>query len=515
MGKNIKVHIQDIADNPLHRILKNLNKIEIYEDENIKTDFVINHKVDDNLYDLLGIIEGEFNTLLAYRDFAEELSAILEYALDGIEAVDIYGNIKYVNPAFLKIANIKREERKNQNIFEKNPNGLLAKVLSEGKPYYRVTTEAPGSGREVIASATPIYKNNEMTGAVIVVSDISETIKIAKELEKSQMFLENLYDHIKGSKQTFDVIVGESPILKDTIEVAKQYASSNSNVLILGESGTGKELFARAIHDYSHVKGAFISVNCAAIPQHLMESELFGHEKGAFTGADKRRIGMFEMAENGTIFLDEIGDMDYSLQGKLLRALQEKEFRRVGGNNIIKTNARVIAATNRPLEKMVKEENKFREDLYYRLNVLQLRLPPLRERLDDIPHLVNYFVEKYNRKLGKCVKEVDSEFLNTLKNHSWPGNIRELENIVERVMNVNLTSTLQKESLILPFNFTPKEKCFDERLTTISEMEKMMIQKAITIYGDTFEGKRKAAEHLGISIAKLYNKLKEINKNTE
>jgi PAS domain S-box-containing protein len=494
-------------------VLRKFSGIEVITYPNKQEDCILIDKNNPGLDILLESMAEEIDYLFQKRDAAEELQAILTSAIEGIEAVDIHGNIKYVNPAFLNITIIKEEERIGHNIFEKNPDGLLAHVLKSRKPLNRMRTRAPGSGADVIASATPVYRNKEMIGAVVVVSDISETIKIAKELEKSRFFLDTLYDRLGNTNQTFDKMIGISKEFVKTVELAKQYGNSNSNVLILGESGTGKELFAQAIHNHNQNKrGPFISVNCASIPDNLLESELFGHEKGAFTGADKRRIGMFELAENGTIFLDEIGDLDYSLQGKLLRVLQEREFRRVGGNKIIQTNARVITATNRPLEQMINEVNKFRPDLYYRLNVLELRIPPLRKRLDDIPLLVEHFVEKYSRKLNKIISEVDNLFLESLTHYSWPGNIRELENVLERAINIAENPVLTKQTLSLPFStFAANDQMAEEPILSIAQMEKILIQRAMSLYGDSFEGKQKAAKQLGISIAKLYNKIKEIS----
>lgn len=460
---------------------------------------------------IAGVIEAlihQIEELKSLRNAAEELEAILQSSSEGIQAVDTQGKIKYVNPAFLRITRIPPEERMNQNIFEKNPNGLLAKVLVHGKPLHNVMTRAPGSGADCIASATPVYRNGEMIGAVVVVSDISNTIRIAKELEKSKSVLATLYDKLGNPHYTFDQMIGNSDTFQKTIGLAKMFSQSNSTVLILGESGTGKELFAQAIHNYSNFnKGPFISVNCAAIPQNLLESELFGYEKGAFTGAVQRRIGMFELAQNGTIFLDEIGDLDYALQGKLLRVLQENEFRRVGGNEMIRTNARVVTATNRPLIQMIKEE-KFREDLYYRLNVLQLNLPPLRERKEDIRALVEFFIHKFNVKLGKAIEGFEENAMDVLKSYNWPGNIRELENVVERAMNWSNSRHLGNELLSHLINSEQVSNHPHEDLIPIAEMEKRMITKALDIYGTSMEGKKMAAKALGISIASLYNKIK-------
>lgn len=229
-------------------------------------------------------------------------------------------------------------------------------------------------------------------------------------------------------------IVGNSPAIQAVFEIAKKAASSDSTVIIFGESGTGKELIARALHhNSSRINNPFIAVNCAAIPNDLLESELFGYEKGAFTGAMQTRVGRFELATDGTVFLDEIGDMPLPLQVKLLRVLAEQEIDRIGGNKSIKIDARVIAATNRNLEDDVKN-GKFREDLFYRLNVIPIYMPPLRERRTDIPLLVNYFLQSFNKKRNKAVKGVSDQAMEILVNYNWPGNIREMANFVERMV---------------------------------------------------------------------------------
>lgn len=229
-------------------------------------------------------------------------------------------------------------------------------------------------------------------------------------------------------------IVGNSPAIQAVFDIAKKAASSDSTILIFGESGTGKELIARALHHNSpRAKNSFIAVNCAAIPHDLLESELFGYEKGAFTGAMQTRVGRLELATDGTVFLDEIGDMPLTLQVKLLRVLAEQEIDRIGGSKSIKIDARIIAATNRNLEEDVKN-GKFREDLFYRLNVIPIHMPPLRERKSDIPLLVNYFLQSFNKKRNKTVKGVSDQAMEILANYSWPGNIREMANFVERMV---------------------------------------------------------------------------------
>lgn len=265
------------------------------------------------------------------------------------------------------------------------------------------------------------------------IDEVKLIIKNALERRKLRQENSQLRRELKG-QATFTQIIGKSEKMKRVLDLVRKVADSKSNVLIYGESGTGKELIARAIHFNSARRDrSFVTVNCSALPETLLESELFGHMKGAFTGAVGNKEGLFEIAHEGSIFLDEIGETSLSIQVKLLRVLQEKEFRRVGGIKDLKVDVRIIAATNRDLEKMV-AEGKFREDLYYRLDVIPIDLPPLRERPEDIPLLVDFFLRKFNQSLGKEIDGIEPEAMRVLINHEWKGNVRELENVVERAV---------------------------------------------------------------------------------
>jgi len=280
---------------------------------------------------------------------------------------------------------------------------------------------------------------------------IDVTDRVLMEREKARLEAQNTY-LIEEIKEThnFEEIVGQSRPLAEVIEKVKLVAGTDSSVLILGETGTGKELVARAVHSNSDRRNRpLVKVNCAALPAGLIESELFGHEKGAFTGATDRRIGRFELAHGGTIFLDEIGDMPPDVQAKLLRVLQEYEFERVGGSNPIKVDVRVIAATNRDLLRSV-SEGIFRQDLYYRLNVFPVQVPPLRERREDIPPLVHYFVRRFSLKIGRKITHIQRETMERLTNYSWPGNVRELENVLERAVILSRGTELEVAPDVLP-----------------------------------------------------------------
>ena len=317
---------------------------------------------------------------------------------------------------------------------------------------------------------------------------------------------------INGSpRQTTEIITRNTHMLK-LIDLARTIARSQASVLIYGESGTGKELFARLIHEASpRYQGSFVAVNCAAIPENLLESELFGHERGAFTGAMFQRIGKFELANHGTILLDEISEMNLNLQAKLLRVLQEFEIDRVGSKKPIKLDVRVVATTNRPLEKEIRD-GRFREDLYYRLNVIPIKIPPFRERPEDIPLLAGYFMKFYSEKLGKMVNELTDEALNHFQILSWKGNVRELENLVERAVLVSTDHSVSLKHLTM-FEETAyqmphqDDSVFRPRVgISMREMEKSLIIETL----NHVDGNRThAARMLGISIRTLRNKINE------
>lgn len=309
--------------------------------------------------------------------------------------------------------------------------------------------------------------------------------------------------------QEIEGIVGNSPLLNEVIEKIKIVAPAETSVLILGESGTGKERVAHAIHDLSqHKSNPIVIVNCAALPQSLIESELFGHEKGAFTGANSLRIGKFEQANNGTIFLDEIGELPLDSQVKLLRVLQEKEIQRLGGNKTIKINVRIVAATNRSLEKEV-AEGRFRLDLYYRLNVFPIQLPTLKERKEDIEALANHFLKKYAASSQRNVSNINPSALEQLKNYDWPGNIRELEHLIER--NILLAKSNEIEKFDLPsdtsvlFEVVPTEE-----MKSMEEMEKDHIMNALQRCNGKVSGPGGAAEMLKMQPQTLYSKMKKL-----
>ncbi len=330
--------------------------------------------------------------------------------------------------------------------------------------------------------------------------------------ERRVLIRENelLKKELRDKGVTTDQIMYKSQAMGTLVNMAGRIASSRATVLIQGESGTGKELFARLIHQISPRSGKpLLTVNCGALHENLLESELFGHERGAFTGASARRIGRFEEADGGTLFLDEIGELSSSVQVKLLRFLQEREFQRLGGNQTFHADVRIISATNRDLEARVKEEA-FREDLFYRLNVVVMRVPPLRERKDDIPPLVDHFLDKFARENGKAIEGISSEAKDFLIKYDYPGNVRELENIIERAVVIARDPVISVEDL--PFSeemlyqAEPDRKAEGLLRNTMEDVEKKMIIEAMekVAYHQT-----KAAELLGISERMLRYKLKK------
>ena len=381
------------------------------------------------------------------KELKERYLQILEAVQDGICVFDREGTVTYINGSYNEITGENISE--GDNIHEISPNGSRMRVLEKGQKIMGEISQKK-NGKSVVANIVPIIVNQQITGGISVVknlSEIEELIDRISHLSAKTEYLEEELHRRKKLNPAFNRIVGVSNKLYDAMKLAAKTADNNFNVLIRGESGTGKELIAEAIH-YSSERATqpFIRVNCAAIPENLLESEMFGHVKGAYTGAIKTKIGKFELADKGTIFLDEIGELDKSMQAKMLRVIQKKEFQRVGDDRTITVDARIIAATNRNLEELV-ENGEFREDLYYRLNVIPIWLPPLRERREDIPVLSEYFLNKIAEELGCEPKKLSGEAMDALIHYSWPGNIRELENVMERINILADGREVQKEDL--------------------------------------------------------------------
>ena len=415
----------------------------------------------------------------------ERLQLILETVQDGICVVDRTGEITYVNPSYLRIVHKTPEMVIGQNVFETAPNGNRSGVLRSGVARIGSISHKK-DGTTVVANVNPIFVDGEIAGVVSVIKDITEIQTLMERLSQVSAKAEYLEQELLRTKKTaqaFTNYIGKSGKVIDVLALASKAADSGANVLVRGESGTGKEVIAEGIHYASaRRRGPFIRVNCGAIPGALLESELFGHEKGAFTGAVRRKLGKFELADHGTIFLDEIGDLDKNMQVKLLRVIQQKEFDRVGGEETIHVDVRIIAATNRDLEEMVKT-GEFRDDLYYRLNVIPILLPPLRDRVEDIPLLVEHFIEKISSEAKKPVRGITPEAMRMLMHYRWPGNVRELENVIERV--ITLMDTEEINEAILPSYIKGEiagrevQNIADDTILPWEEYEKQIIANAL------------------------------------
>ena len=329
-----------------------------------------------------------------------------------------------------------------------------------------------------------------------------EIEELKNRLTEEKLILE---DEMRSGYQ-FEEIVGESAGLRQVLQQVETVAPTDSSVLLLGETGTGKERVARAIHNLSRRSNApFVKINCAAIPTGLLESELFGHEKGAFTGAISQKVGRFELADMGTIFLDEVGDIPPELQPKLLRVLQEQEFERLGGNRTIRVNTRLVAATNRDLAAMV-ADRQFRSDLYYRLNVFPLRVPPLRERVEDIPLLVRFFVQMYSRRMNRNIETVPVETMEALQRYPWPGNVRELENLIERAVILSPGSVLRVPLAELHSH----DEAPASNPATLEQVEREHILQALQAAHWRLSGPNGAAAHLGMKRTTLQSRMKKL-----
>ncbi len=359
------------------------------------------------------------------------------------------------------------------------------------------------TGFATIESAVEAMKS----GAQDYITKPFSPSKICSIIEKTfNNYAYNNKEYLPGRTPDLHKIVTADPKMLDILDKIKLIAQSDANVLIQGESGTGKELIARAIHKYSNrINGPYVAINCAAIPESLMESELFGHEKGSFTGAIGRRIGKFELANGGTLLLDEISELAKPFQAKLLRAIQEKAIVRVGGNDEINVDVRIIATTNRDLMEEV-DSGRFREDLFYRLCVIPLYLPPLRERKDDIPILAQYFAEKFCKKTGRKNINIEADVLEVLKNYSWPGNIRELENTIERAVALSMDGSIRLDNIFWAKRKISSKYISVEVGTPLDIVEKEMIIRTLEEVGNN---KQKAAEILGITSKTIRSKLRQ------
>jgi PAS domain S-box-containing protein len=466
---------------------------------------------------IIGIVTSE-NIMNGYYPKLEELfnlqSNIMDNLHEGICIVNAEGIVQYWNTSSEKLYGVKAEQILHRYLGDFFKNAMALQVLKNGK---RVdsTLHEPNEGKFVILSAVPIFSaQGKIIAAVSTDRDVTEVMKLSKELEteKSKVeFLQKEYQREIASKYTFSNIIGKNKKIIDAITVAQKVAPTSTSVMITGKSGTGKEVFARSIHEASGRKGNFVAINCSAIPESLFESELFGYVEGAFTGAIKKgRAGKFELANNGTLFLDEIGDMPMDMQVKLLRVLQDGVIYRLGSEKPINTNARILAATNKDLMKLI-EEGKFREDLYYRLAVVQIKLPTLHERKEDVRDLAKLFLDQMSSEEGIKIKSVDERVFKVLTSYRWDGNIRELRNVIQRMVVLSSGGRITVESIpeyISDIVGEGEDKTVDDYdLEGIVEnLERKTIREVMQLaYGN----KQKAAKMLKIKRSTLYYKLEK------
>ena len=450
---------------------------------------------------------------------------IMNLLAERIVIVDRDGIILYINESYCEFLGTTVEEALHKPVDEVIENSRMHIVAKTGQK--ELAAIQPINGSEMIANRFPLFENSEVVGALgtVMFRNPEEwrmyRSKIQHLVEELKYYKTKVQPDLK-SKHHFNDLIGNSPSFLAAKKLAQRISGSDSSVLLIGESGTGKELFAHSIHNDSNRSSLpFVAINCASIPEHLLESELFGYEEGAFTGAKKGgKKGQFEIANNGTLFLDEIGDMPLSMQSKLLRVLQEKEIQRIGGQKSIPVNVRIIAATHRDLEKMV-EEGKFRQDLYYRLNVIKIDIPPLRKRKDDIELISMSLLKKLEGRFYRKGIELSPEVMEKLMQHSWPGNIRELENVLERCINVLDGKTIELEHLPLYLKDQEgKRQSLKKTMVhnpdlpsfpvqplkeTLAAVEKQAIENAL---GLTNGNKQEAAKLLAISKTNFYEKCK-------
>lgn len=443
----------------------------------------------------------DISEMVGLKEVNEKFKKILEASHDLICFVDEDRKISYVNPAYERVFSLKEAKCLGCDLQEVSPKGLRMKAFQSREAIENHLYEKDGVG--VIATVEPLFIDGQFKGVVSISRELSELKELIEQLKEREEEINYYREELHRQREqsvVFSNMVGFSGALRECLYVAQKAAQSTSTVLIRGESGTGKELIAHSIHENSdRVDKPFVRVNCGAIPENLLESELFGYEKGAFTGATKDKPGKFTIAHGGTIFLDEIGDLPRAMQVKLLRVLQEKEFEAVGSIKTQKVDVRIIAATNRDLELML-QSGEFREDLYYRLNVLTITLPPLRDRKEDIPLLAEHFIKKINTRLNKSIASIDKKSLSYLQGYSWPGNIRELENVIERAINLCEGEIIHPEDLPFYIGESSEDKVSlinmpNGELSTLEEYEREIIKAAMKKY----KSFNRAAQALGIT----------------
>ncbi|NTV53842.1 MAG: sigma-54-dependent transcriptional regulator [Syntrophaceae bacterium] len=516
--------VKVIPNTRLHIVLATGNE-EINQQQDIDTTTIITNRVPvrNDTGKVIGAV-AVFRDITEVKALTEQVSglwqsrnlleAVIESTSDAISVADENGNTIIVNPAYTRITGLPPEAVLNKPVSVDIAEGesMHLKVQRTGKPVKNVRMKVGPAKKDVIVNVAPLVSDGKVYGSVGVIHDISEIRDLTEELTRARKLLRRL-----KAEYTWDDIVGTSPAILAAKDLAKRAAGTPATVLLRGESGTGKELFAHAIHNAStRQKGQFVRVNCAALSENLLESELFGYVEGAFTGALKGgKKGLFEEANNGTIFLDEIGEISLSLQRKLLRVLQEREIVRVGSTVPVPVDVRVITATNINLEQKVKDGT-FKGDLYYRLNVLPIAIPPLRTREEDLPRLVEHIIFRLNQEFGRQVMGMAPEAVAELRYYPWPGNVRELENVLgraminmrpqERVIDTQHLPFLECEKVNESFLALEQPNVVRPLADVVADAERAAITRALTESGGNRE---KAAKLLNVALRNFYYKIKK------
>lgn len=464
----------------------------------------------------------------AYKQLKAFYDSVIQTTDASVTVIDANEQVRTWTAGAEKIFSVKSDEILGKPItdFFKHEDLEILQTLHSGKKI-NGQYHQPRANLFVLINSNPVYFKNQIIGAVVSETNVTNQMVLNEKLFEMSTEVHRLEQEMAKYRPSdpFDMIKGKNPLMKKTIQMAKKVCTVKSTVLILGDSGVGKEVFAQAIHESSEGSNApFISINCGAIPASLFESELFGYERGAFSGADHRgKKGKIELAKGGTLFLDEIGEMPLEMQVKLLRVLQERKYYRVGGEKEIETDFRVIAATNRDLKELMKE-GQFREDLYYRLNVVSLKIPPLKKRREDLFELIHYFLNEVSLRYQRPIHQFSQEVMQEMLQYDWPGNVRELRNVVERLVVFATDGIIRKE--YLPFhvgleNDNPDDMSIQESNADVDSVitplqiemdqhEKRVIKKALAL---THGNKLECANKLGITRATLYNRLKRLGLN--
>ncbi|MPW24710.1 PAS domain S-box protein [Alkalibaculum sp. M08DMB] len=502
--------INSLEINP--EILTKLEEMKIQKDGNIEDVIVKILEINNKYKNELEEITHKYNQYRSREIDAFEIGNVIS---DGICVVDKHGIIIQINTGYTKITGLEESEIIGNHMQVLLDKGYFSKAVSlmvlEQKKKISAMSTITNNNKKVLITGNPYFdEKGNVTQVLTVMRDLTELLELQQKLEKTEKESIKYLSELEIIRKKESNLLGNSQSIQDIKILIESVAVTDATVLITGETGVGKEVVAGEIYQRSlRNKKPYIKVNCAAIPENLLESELFGYEKGAFTGADKKqKIGLFEIADKGTILLDEIGEMPILLQSKLLRVLQEKEITRVGGTQPISLDVRVIAATNRNLLEKI-EQGHFREDLYYRLNVIPIYIPPLRERKGDIPLLTHMMIKKFNKKYNKEIN-FDESAIHTLQNYDWLGNVRELMNIVERLLIVNTSNTITQNDIVELLGLDQIHGNVDSKNLELKKQlyyfEKRIIEKVLKEQGSTY----KAAKILGISQPTVVRKAKSL-----